>query len=155
VWGQKLRQKETRLILRCENYCVKCLNVFKKQFEKIIEESALEKQFDRRCRAAVPPAATSIQFQFNSGFFYSPISQICLSGLYNLYKYDTSDLWPQEKLPTRKTFSGRTKWINLQESNRGGFLSRMDRRIDVMWPEWSIIELHKHNQWIWQYMNSS
>jgi len=34
-----------------------------------------------------------------------------------------------------KTLSQGKKWRNLQESNRGGSLSRMERRIDVMWPE--------------------
>jgi len=26
----------------------------------------------------------------------------------------------------------------------------MDRRIDVMWPEGNITELHKHSKWVWQ-----
>jgi len=43
----------------------------------------------------------------------------------------TSD---QEKLPSiaKKNFHEGKKVRNLQESNRGGSLSRMDRRIDVM-----------------------
>jgi len=59
--------------------------------------------------------------------------QICLRGLYNLYTstsptFDlTSD---QEKLPTNP--SRGKKGRNLQESNRGGSLSKMERTIDVM-----------------------
>jgi len=85
---------------------------------------------------------------------------MCLGGLYNLNACDIPDLWPHigsGKAPPKnwKKLSQRKKGRNLQESNRGGSLSRMDRTIDVMWPKGSITELHKHIQWIWQCMNSS
>jgi len=57
----------------------------------------------------------------------------------------TSD---QEKLPQNrenKLLQGK-KGRNLQESNRGGSLSRMDRRIDAMCTGGIITELHEHIQ---------
>jgi len=60
--------------------------------------------------------------------------QIWLGGLYNLYTYDIPDLWPHigsGKTPQKlkNAFTGKKKGRNLQESNRGGSLSRMDRRM--------------------------
>jgi len=69
---------------------------------------------------------------------------------YNLYSYDIPDLWPHigsGKTPQEKKkhpFRENKTWRTLQESNRGGSW------INVMWPEWSITELHKHFQWVWQ-----
>jgi len=74
-----------------------------------------------------------------------------LTNIIHYYYYP----WPltshQEKIK-KINFPGK-KWRNLQESNRGGSLSRMDRRIEVMWPEGIITEL-QHVQWVWQCMNS-
>jgi len=52
--------------------------------------------------------------------------------------------------PPQKILSWGKKGRNLQESNRGGSLSRMDiEAIDAMWPEGIITEL-QHIQWVWQ-----
>jgi len=70
----------------------------------------------------------SIQFSLFCTARYKKL-QIPLRGLYNLYTYDYPDLWPQEKLPiikNNKNFHRGKKVRNLQESNRGGSLSRMD-----------------------------
>jgi len=90
---------------------------------------------------------------------YSSISQITNVAQRALQSVHIRHPWPltfhieSEKTPKKyflKTFTGKKKWRTLQESNRGGPLSRMDRTIDVMWPEGIITELHKHIQWVWQ-----
>jgi len=52
--------------------------------------------------------------------------RICLSRLNNLYTDDIPDLWPRIR-SEKKPFAGKKKSRTLQESNRGGSLSRMDR----------------------------
>jgi len=65
--------------------------------------------------------------------------QTPLRGLYSPYTYDLPDLWPHLGSGTtlkniEKKPSGCKKWRTLQESNRGGTLSRMNTWIEVMWP---------------------
>jgi len=70
------------------------------------------------------------------------LSQRALQSVHiDILNFDlTSD---QEKLPNNPSLGKRGR--NLQESNRGGSLSRMDRTIDVMCTEGIIIHTLKHS----------
>jgi len=82
--------------------------------------------------------------QFNSVYLYSPFSQITKSqsALQSVH-IDIPDLWPLTSHQIRNNSQ-----ITLQESNRGGSLSRMDRWNRCHVTRRTDLEL-KHIQWIW------
>jgi len=91
-------------------------------------------------------------WKFNSIQFilYRPISQMYTFCTHTLHPWPlTSHRIRKNSQEIEKTLSGGIKVRTLQESNRGGSLSRMDRRIDVMWPEGIVTEL-QHIQWVRQ-----
>jgi len=81
---------------------------------------------------------------------YSIQFSLCVEPIFTNYKFPSECFticthrhpWPLTSHRIRKnsqiTLQGWKKGRNLQQSNRGGSLSRMDRTIDVMWPEGQI-----------------
>jgi len=80
---------------------------------------------------------------------YCPLSQITNLSQSALQSVHIDIPVPEPHIGSEKTpkqpFTGK-KGRNLQESNRGGSLSRMDRRIDVMCTEGQITVELKHIQ---------
>jgi len=103
-----------------------------------------------------PSLVTGLTFNSIQFILYSPLSQICLRGLYSLYTYDIPDLWPHigsgknsQKIG-KKLSQGKKREETFRRAREEDPSPGWTEDIDVMWPEGIITEF-QHMQWVWVY----